>query len=151
MTSEKLMTVLKYRPQPQGATLQGFANVQLPSGMIVNDIAVHVRDNGARWVAMPSRSYEINGERKYQSLVDFSDSRTRSNFQRQALAAIDQYINHNDSDNKNADTSFDTSAMTDEQAEASKQRCAQAAAGVRENARRFERARPGEARTEKRP
>jgi DNA-binding cell septation regulator SpoVG len=148
MNADRSIKVLEFREKNAGGTLRGFANLQLASGLIIKDVGVHIRDSGAKWISMPSRRYEANGETKYFPYVDFKDAATKANFQKQTLAALAEYIKPDRE--QNADTSF-TADMSDEEAEASKQRCAQAAAGVRENARRFERARPGEAGSEKRP
>jgi hypothetical protein len=51
--ANRRMTLRRWRPL-QRATLRGFADVELPNGLQIDDIAAHVRD-GRAWASLPAR------------------------------------------------------------------------------------------------
>jgi hypothetical protein len=72
-------------------SLRGYADLELPSGLILRGCALHENGNGDQWVALPSRSYtSLDGSTKYAPVVEFAESATqaRKKFQQQALEAI---------------------------------------------------------------
>jgi hypothetical protein len=87
------MRVSDWRPMRKGVSLQGFFTATLPSGMTLHDLTYHRREDGARWIGMPARSYvAADGDTRWQRLVDFIDKSTFSRFQKQALAALDRLL-----------------------------------------------------------
>jgi hypothetical protein len=72
-------------------TLRGFLSLELPSGLILHDCTIHEK-NGSRWVGLPAKQYEKNGEKTRASLVDFASREARNKFQEQALAGADSYL-----------------------------------------------------------
>jgi hypothetical protein len=52
---------------------------------------VHVRGD-ARWLSMPAREYQKDGERSWAPLVEFATKQIREAFQTAALAALDAYL-----------------------------------------------------------
>ena len=80
-------------PFKKGESLQGFATLQLPSGLVLHDCAFHEGGNGAGWIGMPARSYTTkDGNTSWQRLVDFADRHSHEKFQQAALAALDEYF-----------------------------------------------------------
>jgi len=72
-------------------TLKGFLTVLLqPSGIEIRDLTLHSK-NGKRWLNMPSKPYESDGETKYQYIVFFPDKDRAKKFQEAALNALDKY------------------------------------------------------------
>jgi DNA-binding cell septation regulator SpoVG len=78
-------------------TLLGFLSLELPSGLVINDITVHEKA-GSRWCSMPARQYEKDGEKQWAPLVDFANKETREAFQRLALEALDAHLGSGASD-----------------------------------------------------
>jgi hypothetical protein len=78
--------------------LRGFLSVQLSSGLILHECAVHVAGSRS-WVAPPSRPWVrdgqlvldmVTGKPKWQPLVEFSTHGVRSSWSRQILRALDE-------------------------------------------------------------
>jgi hypothetical protein len=100
MTStDKLARASDWRPHSAG-TLQGFFCLLLPSGLKLNDLALHERD-GERWVSLPSKPQidaegrvrtDLVGKRLYVPSVEIPSSEVRSKFREQALAALDRLL-----------------------------------------------------------
>ena len=83
------MKVVAWRALQKGESLRGLFSVELASGMILHDCTFHQRSDGAKWVGLPSRSYQQNGETKWQRLVDFVDKDKYVKFQEVAKAALE--------------------------------------------------------------
>jgi hypothetical protein len=45
-----------------------------------------------RWIGMPSRKWEKDGEEKYQELVSFTDEGMKKRFRAQIMAAVDKFL-----------------------------------------------------------
>ena len=74
-------------------TLRGFLTIQLePSGLQIADICLHQK-NGKRWLSMPAKPYEKDGETNWIPIVRFSDRENNDSFQEAALKAFDDYTN----------------------------------------------------------
>jgi hypothetical protein len=54
-----------------------------------------VQKGANRWVNLPSRKYEANGETKYQKLMEFDDAATEKRFRDQIMKAVDEYTERN--------------------------------------------------------
>ena len=89
-TARTGFTVHEFRPYAKN-TLVGFIALELPSGLIIRDITLHERGD-ARWVSMPAKQYEKDGERTWAPLVEFASKEVREKFQSSALAAFDAYM-----------------------------------------------------------
>jgi hypothetical protein len=72
-------------------TLRGFLSLELPSGMIVQDCALHTKGD-SRWIGLPARPYEKDGEKSWSPIIEFTSKATRDRFQEQALAAVDKHL-----------------------------------------------------------
>ena len=69
-------------------TLQGFFELALDSGLVIDGMTYHQQDS-KRWVGFPSKPYESEGETKWQKILHIpGDDRWRK-FQQQALSALD--------------------------------------------------------------
>jgi hypothetical protein len=82
------------------ATLQGFFNLRMPSGLCLNDLTLH-QQGDKRWVGLPGKPQldaegrqriGDNGKELYTPVVEIPDRRTRDRFSEQALAAIDRML-----------------------------------------------------------
>ncbi len=80
-------------------TLQGFATLQLESGLIIADCTLHEK-NGKRWVSPPSKPMidrerklvvDDTGKIKYVPIVDFVDGKVRGRWSDAAVAAIEAF------------------------------------------------------------
>jgi hypothetical protein len=79
-----------WRPH-QKETLVAFFSIVLPSGLIIRDCRLHKKGD-RRWIGMPTKTFESQGERKFTPTVDFLDREVENNFQRLALEAIDRHL-----------------------------------------------------------
>jgi len=69
-------------------TLRGFAEVELPSGLRIRDIPVHVHQNGKAWAGMPGKpqledgrlKLDANGKAVYTAILDWRDKALRERF-----------------------------------------------------------------------
>lgn len=87
------MKVVNFKEYQKGA-LQGFFELELPSGLNVRGMTYHVKEDGKRWVGFPSKPYEDeDGETKYQNLVYIPDDAKWKKFQALALKALDVVLN----------------------------------------------------------
>jgi hypothetical protein len=91
------MKIKSFRSYEKGM-LQGFFEVELPSGMCVRDLTLHNKD-GSRWVGYPSKPYQDDeGNTKYQNQIYFPDKAVHHQFQERVLSALDAYFVSNQKD-----------------------------------------------------
>jgi len=96
--------------QPQGCaieafrplvrnTLRGFVRCRFPSGLVIDEIAIHVgAGDGRAWASPPARPMidrdgavmrdQRTGKVRYQHLIAFSTPRVRSAWSEQVIAAV---------------------------------------------------------------
>lgn len=87
------MTVAEWKPMRRGESLRGFLTLVLPSGMQLHECTLHQRETGARWIGLPAKQFtKPDGTVQWTRIVDFTEQTTYSNFQRQALKAVDGYL-----------------------------------------------------------
>lgn len=79
-------------------TLRGFARVRMPSGMIIADVAIHVRD-GRAWASPPSKPMldrsgvqmkGNDGKPQWVQLILFTSRELRDRFSDSVVAALRQ-------------------------------------------------------------
>lgn len=79
-------------------TLRGFCKVRMPSGMIIADVAVHVRD-GRAWASPPSKPMldrsgtqmkGADGKLLWVQLISFASREQRDRWSDAAIAAVRQ-------------------------------------------------------------
>jgi len=81
---------LKYKVLNKGS-LEGFANIFVPSwGIEINGIAIF-RKNGKRWVNFPSKEYESDGVKKYYPYIRFKDDKHKDLFDFEVIEAIQAF------------------------------------------------------------
>jgi hypothetical protein len=69
-------------------TLRGIFTLALPSGMAIHGCMLHVK-NGSRWIGLPAKEYQVNGERKFSRLIEFTSKDRHERFQAEVLTALD--------------------------------------------------------------
>lgn len=84
----KEMRVTNSRALAKDGSLRGFFSLELPNGMTLHSCTFNVRKDGPKWVGLPSRSYDQNGQTAWQRLVDFLDKDKYAKFQEAAKAAL---------------------------------------------------------------
>ena len=95
--SDTAIIILSWKPVPAGALL-GFAAAQLPSGMVLHEIAI-MRGPAGIWASPPSKPMldrngcamaDAAGKRRYAPCVSFADAGTRQRFSGGVIAALRQ-------------------------------------------------------------
>ena len=71
-----------------------FCTVRL-EGICVNDVKL-IASDGKRWVAMPTRAYEKDGETNYSNVVFIDDEDLREEVSEKVLAAYEKEVSKND-------------------------------------------------------
>ena len=72
----------------ENKTLRGFFTITLPSGMVLHDCMLHIKDD-ERWIGFPRREYKLQGERKFAPIISFTDHETEHRFRDAVLEALD--------------------------------------------------------------
>lgn len=94
------MKCIAYRPSAAGHRV-GFADIEMPSGIIVRDCGYHVAEStGRRWVIPPARPVldddrrlaMRNGRPDYAPVIDFRDANVRRRWSAAAVTAIEEYL-----------------------------------------------------------
>jgi hypothetical protein len=84
-----------WRPH-QKNTLQGFLDLELPSGLVLRECSYHARD-GKAWIGLPSKPQigrdgkhraDENGKLLYAAIIDFATKEARERFHAAALQAV---------------------------------------------------------------
>jgi hypothetical protein len=94
MTGENRLVVHKWQPY-QKNTLCGFATIELPNGLYIEDMTVHHK-NGKRWVSMPSLPQLQDGKQRvdnggkplYKSILRWRSKELADQFGERVIAAI---------------------------------------------------------------
>jgi hypothetical protein len=69
-------------------TLLGFADLEVPAaGLLIHDVCLHQK-NGSTWVSLPGKPFQSSGETKWVPVVEFTDPPRKAEFQKAAVAAI---------------------------------------------------------------
>jgi hypothetical protein len=82
--------VTEWRPFLKN-TLRGFLSLEFSSGLILHGCTFHEK-NDSRWIGLPARPYENDGERSWSPMVEFNSKKARDKFMAAALAALDAYL-----------------------------------------------------------
>jgi DNA-binding cell septation regulator SpoVG len=67
------MKLVSFKPNPKGGTFAGEAAVYFPEIKMTMEVSIINGKNGL-FASLPQRVYELNGEKKYHSLVKFDDN-----------------------------------------------------------------------------
>lgn len=73
------LTVTNYKPINRNSLQGKFDLTFVAMGLKINDCLWHVT-NGRDWIAFPSRDYTVNGEKRFQVLMQWSDKETANRF-----------------------------------------------------------------------
>ena len=88
--------ILRFTPHQAGSML-AFLNVELPSGMIVNDLKLMIGPTGKPWLAMPSQKQvdrdgsprlDANGKQVWSQFVEFASRSAADRFRHLVLDAL---------------------------------------------------------------
>ena len=83
-------TVREWKPYAKN-TLVGFLTLELPGGVIVHGITLHQKSD-SRWVSMPAKEYEKDGQKTWAPIIEFSSKSARERFQAAAVSALEAYM-----------------------------------------------------------
>lgn len=88
------MKITKLRPCNKGA-LRAFFNLEIEKmGIEIRDMALYQKD-GRFWVNLPSREFEVDGEKKWAPLIRFTKDSVYKTFREKACEAALAYVNEN--------------------------------------------------------
>lgn len=86
------IVVAEWTPYQKGESLQGFIDLQLPSGMVLHGCSLHRRGD-AKWIGLPGKQFETtDGTKSWVRVISFVDRPTYERFQKSALKAIDEHF-----------------------------------------------------------
>ncbi len=89
-----MIDIVSVHPINKGDLLATVSVAIRPWKMKIHEVIV-MQKGANRWVSLPSRKYESNGETKYQKLLEFDDSAVEKRFRDQIMQAVDDYIEKN--------------------------------------------------------
>lgn len=89
-----MIEVVSVNPINKGDILASVSVHIKPWKLKIHDITV-VQKGANRWVNLPQKKYEANGETKYSKQLEFDDAATEKRFRDQILQAVDLYITRN--------------------------------------------------------
>jgi hypothetical protein len=93
------MRATGWRPHSSG-TLQGFFDLDLPSGLTIRDCTLHEKGE-RRWIGLPGRPQIEDGRHRtdpatgkpaYVPVVEIRDRERRATFIKHALIALDRIV-----------------------------------------------------------
>jgi hypothetical protein len=88
--------ILRFTPHQTGS-LRGFLSVEMPSGLIINDLKLMIGPTGKPWLAMPSQKQldrdgnprlDANGKQTYAQTVEFASRSAADRFRHLVLDAL---------------------------------------------------------------
>lgn len=90
-----MIEISKYTPINKGAILGKF-DIVVPKwgGFYIREILL-MQKGQARWISLPSKQYESEGEKKFYSLNGFQEDKILKSFQEQVMKALDGYFKLN--------------------------------------------------------
>lgn len=86
-----MIEITSVNPINKGDILASVSVYIKPWKMKIHEIMVFQKGVN-RWVSLPSRKYEANGETKYIKQLEFDDAGIEKRFRDQILAAVDAYV-----------------------------------------------------------
>ena len=88
--------ILRFTPH-QAGSMRGFLSVEMPSGLIINDLKLMIGPTGKPWLAMPSQKQldrdgnprlDANGKQTYTQFVEFASRSAADRFRHLVLDAL---------------------------------------------------------------
>ena len=96
------MEITYYTPNTEG-NVAAYLGVRIPMwGMTINDCREIKTKKGGRFIALPSRRYEENGETKYYPIISF-DTKIAERFQTSVKKAIEEHLKKQNQQQETAD------------------------------------------------
>jgi len=89
-----MIEVISVNPINKGDMLASVSVAIKPWKLKIHEITV-MQKGVNRWVNLPQRKYEANGETKYAKQLEFDDAGVEKRFRDQIMAAVDEYIMRN--------------------------------------------------------
>lgn len=89
-----MIEVISVNPINKGEMLASVSVHIKPWKMKIHEIMV-MQKGLNKWVNLPSRKYEANGETKYSKLLEFDDISAEKRFRDQIMQSVDEYILRN--------------------------------------------------------
>jgi hypothetical protein len=94
MSGPKQMRLVSFKPLIKGA-LRGFANIELPNGLKIDDCTVCI-SNGRAWASLPSkpvldrdgRHVEKDGKKQYAAILHWPDRETSDRWSEAVVALV---------------------------------------------------------------
>ena len=83
-----MVTVDSIRSIENAGNLKAFAVVEISGKIKIADVKVVQQPGQHPWVAMPSKSYEVNGQRRWSSTIEILDETLKEEITR---AVLDEY------------------------------------------------------------
>lgn len=84
-----MIEILNVRPLTGSGTVQAFVDFRVNEKLTVYGAKVIKQDGQAAWVAMPDRSYQVDGQTKYISVVRIDDPALKEKIQQAILSAYE--------------------------------------------------------------
>ena len=85
-----MIEILNIRPLTGSGTVQAFVDFRIAEKLTVYGAKIIQQANQQAWIAMPDRSYEVDGETRYAPIVKIEDPALREKVQQSILAAWEQ-------------------------------------------------------------
>ena len=89
-----MIEVIGVNPINKGDILATVSVAIKPWKLKIHEVMV-IQKGANRWVNLPQRRYEVNGETKYAKLLEFDDQSVEKRFRDQIMASVDDYIMRN--------------------------------------------------------
>ena len=89
-----MIEVISVNPINKGDILATVSVAIRPWKLKIHEVMV-IQKGANRWVNLPQRRYEVNGETKYAKLLEFDDAAVEKRFRDQVMASVDEYIMRN--------------------------------------------------------
>lgn len=90
------MVAEDFRPVERNS-LRGFARIRFQSGLVINDCAIHVSENGRAWASPPSRQLvdrngvvmkDAAGKVRWQPVIEFANNKVKNSWSSQVVEAV---------------------------------------------------------------
>jgi hypothetical protein len=87
-----MIEITKYTSMGKGLILGKF-DIVVPKwgGFYIREILL-MQKGSARWISLPSKSYESEGEKKFYSYNGFKEDKMLRSFQEQVMKSLDEYF-----------------------------------------------------------
>jgi len=74
--------------------LQSVVSVKITNwgNFIIKELTVWKKDNGARWINFPNRTYDKDGVKKHMPLMEFEDQAVKKLFEEEFFKVYDKYL-----------------------------------------------------------